>query len=182
MKRPSTPLRLIALLAAFNLQGCYLNNTEQSARDSVVEGYRPVYTSSDGGEIKFVASRTVQNPGKIYVYGQYLLVNEINQGIHVYDNLEPENPTSLGFIQLVGNSDMAIKNDVLYADHMGNIVALNIQDFNNLTKQASLPLQNWNYGAPPPSGFFFECVDTEKGLVVNWKKTEIKNPSCYANY
>ncbi len=181
MNTPSTVIKPFAvLLLVFLLQGCYLNNTEESSREAV-QGYRPVYSSADGAEIKFVASRAVKDPGKIYVYGQYLLINEINQGIHVYDNLDPENPTSIGFIQLVGNSDMAIKNNVLYADHMGNIVALNIQEFNTLTTKASLPLQNWNYGVPPPAGFYFECVESEKGIVVNWKTTELKNPSCYAN-
>jgi hypothetical protein len=182
MKRPTCSFRPFTFLfVVIIVQGCYLN-TDPSSRDSLVQGYRPVYTSSDGGEVKFVDSREVKNPGKIYIYDQYLLVNEINYGIHVFDNHDPEHPTSLGFIQLVGNSDMAIKNNVLYADHMGNIVALNIQDSNNLTKQASLPLENWNYGTPPPSGFYFECVDTKNGIVVSWKKTEIKNPSCYANY
>ena len=182
MKKTPTLIRpFVLLLLVIILQGCYLNNTDNSLRDSVVQGYRPVYGAPDGSEIKFIASRTVKNPGKIYVYGQYLLINEINQGIHVYNNFDPENPTSLGFIQLVGNSDMAVKNDILYADHMGNIVSLNIQDFEKITQQASLPLQNWNYGVPPPAGFYFECVDSEKGVVVNWKKIEIKNPSCYAN-
>ncbi len=182
MKKRPTLIRALALLLLVSiLNGCYLNNNDSSLRDATVQGYRPVYGAPDGSEIKFVASRTVKNPGKIYVYGQYLLINEINQGIHVYDNLDPENPTSLGFIQLVGNSDMAVKNNVLYADHMGNIVSLNIQDFENITQQASLPLQNWNYGIPPPAGFYFECVDSEKGVVVSWKNIEIKNPSCYAN-
>jgi len=184
MKRSTSLIRPMALLlTAIILQSCYLNQSEPSLRENtVVEGYSPVYTTADGGDIKFVASREVRNPGKIYIYGQYLLVNEINQGIHVFDNLDPKSPTSLGFIQLVGNSDMAIKNNILYADHMGNIVSLKIEDFNNLTHQASLPLQNWNYGTPPPAGFYFECVNTEKGIVSDWKKTEIKNPSCYANY
>jgi hypothetical protein len=184
MNKPLTLLQSIALVfLIFLLQGCFIDSIENSSRSrETVQGYRPVYGSPDGGEIKFVASHEVKNPGKIYVYGQYLLINEINQGIHVYDNHDPENPEALGFIQLVGNSDMAVKNNVLYADHMGNIVALYIQDFDNLTTQASLPLQNWNYGVPPPSGSYFECVESEKGIVVSWKKIELKNPSCYANY
>ncbi|HOX82437.1 MAG TPA: hypothetical protein PLJ60_06240 [Chryseolinea sp.] len=173
---------LFLAISAGLLQSCYLINTDSSMQNTVVEGYKPVYGSSEGGEIKFVDSRTITNPGKIYLYNKYLLINEINQGIHVYNNADPENPLAVGFIQLVGNSDMAVKNDVLYADHMGNIVTINIQDFNTLTQQASLPLRNWNFGIPPPSGFYFECVQTEKGVVVDWKKTEIKNPSCYANF
>jgi hypothetical protein len=178
MKKPPT---LVLALTTVLLQSCFLNNTDSSLRDSVVDGYQPIYGTSDGGEIKLVAAREVANPGKIYIYNQYLLINEINEGIHVYNNADPENPSPVGFLQLVGNSDMAIKNDVLYADQMGNIVALTIHDFNNITKQSSLPIQNWNYGLPPPSGFYFVCVQPEKGIVLNWKKTEIKNPSCYAN-
>jgi hypothetical protein len=178
MKKNATTIRSIALLLlVFVFQGCY----EEGMRNSTVEGYRPVYGSLDVSEMKLTTPRIVKSPGKIYVYGQYLLINEINQGIHVYDNLDPENPAAIGFIQLIGNSDMAVRNDVLYADHMGNIVALNIQDFENITQHASLPLQNWNLGLPAPPGFYFECAEPEKGLVVNWKKTQIKNPRCYAN-
>ncbi len=180
MKKTHAPHWLLTLLFLISVQGCYLNNSIEP-RNSIEQGYRPVYGTTADSEIKLVPSRTVKNPGKIYVYGKYLLVNEINQGIHIFNNLDPENPTAIGFIQLIGNSDMAIRNNVLYADHMGNIVALNTNDFESITKKASLPLQNWNLGIPPPSGFYFECVNSEKGIVIGWKQTELKNPKCYAN-
>src|SRR5688500_18518831 len=111
------PFRIVFLLAGLFLAGC----TEvESDPPFVTNGYRPVYGSVDANEIKLVASRTVNNPGKIYVYGKYLLVNEINEGIHVFNNERPSNPKPVAFIQIMGNSDMAIKDARLYADHAGN--------------------------------------------------------------
>jgi hypothetical protein len=71
---------------------------------------------------------------------------------------------------------------VLYANHMGDIVALKITDFETLTLQGRIAISQWVMGVPPPADSYFECVDPAKGIVVNWKKTQIKNPRCYADY
>jgi hypothetical protein len=172
-------LRSFFLLACIALSGC---TDVESDTPLVTTGYRPVYGTADANEIKLLASRTVTNPGKIYVYGKYLLVNEINAGIHIFNNENPSSPKPLGFIQMIGNSDMAIKDAKLYADHAGNIVSVTVNDFTSVAVNGSLPLQNWNLGLPPPSGSHFECIDASKGLVVAWKKTQLTNPDCYALY
>lgn len=143
-------------------------------------GYRPVYGSQEYSAVTWTDPQNITNPGKIYTYGKYLLVNEVKEGIHVYDNSNPQFPVVLGFLRILGNTDMAIKDDVLYADHMGNLVALTINDFTAVREKGRLELANWNLGVPPPKGFYFECVDPAKGLVVSWKKTENQNLKCYA--
>lgn len=168
----------LLLLAMVYLTSCFPD--PDWAQPNHVRAYIPVYGSKDLSEIRIVAPRQVNNPGKIYVYHQFLLVNEIKQGIHVFENSDPENPQGLGFIRMLGNTDMAIKDDVLYADHLGNLVALTIDDFASLQEKGRLPLKNWHLGIPPPTGAHFECVDPSKGLVVGWKKTENKNFDCYA--
>jgi hypothetical protein len=162
------------------LSGCWVN--EYNSYDVPIEGYRPVYGTTQSQEITLTGARSVNNPGKIYVYGRFLLVNEMNKGIHVFDNTTPENPKAVGFVQLLGNTDMAIRNDILYADHMGNLVALQVHDFEKLTSIGTLPLQDWNLGIPPPGGFYFECVDPEKGIVTGWKRATLKKRECYASY
>jgi hypothetical protein len=157
--------------------GCWVDEDKD-----VVEGYRPVYGTQDADEIKLIAPQSIRNPGKIYVYGNYLLVNETAKGIHVFDNQNPKAPEAVGFIQMLGNTDMAIRNDVLYADHMGDLVALEIDDFERLTEQGTLPLQNWNLGLPPPPGAYFQCVDASKGLVIGWEKMITPKTDCYAIY
>lgn len=145
-----------------------------------VDGFVPVYSTPDQSELKVVAPTAIKSPGKIYIYNQYLLVNEINRGIHVFDNSVPAQPRPIGFIQLVGNSDMAIKDDVLYADHMGDLVALTFENFELITERGRLPLSSWNSGVPPPKSQYFACIDPSQGLVVAWKSAKLFNPECYA--
>ena len=172
------------LSAILILPGCYydphfgrLGNGSDTTR---VEGYVPVYGAMDGQNILLTAPRRVEDSGKIYVYGKYLLVNEKKRGIHVFDNSDPGDPANLGFIQMLGNTDMAIKDGLLYADHVGNLVALSVNDFETIEEEGRLPLNQWNFGLPPPSGYPFECVDPDLGLVVSWKKELLLNPACYA--
>jgi hypothetical protein len=169
---------LSILVSLIFLSGCV---TDPELSDSqLIVGYRPVYGKAEDSQILFTQSRAVENPGKIYVYGKYLLVNERKKGIHVFDNTHPATPTGIGFIQLLGNTDMAIKDGTLYADHLGNLVSLTLQDFTAIQELGRLPIRNWYLGVPPPARFHFECVDPDKGLVIAWTKSELNNPQCYA--
>lgn len=171
---------LVPLVFLIFLTGCYIEPTDQFSQGARI-GYLPVYGTAEQSEISLIGSRSVDNPGKIYLYGKYLLVNERKKGIHIFDNTDPSSPVNIGFIQLLGNTDMAIKDDILYADHLGNLVALTTNDFAAIEEEGRLPLRNWNLGVPPPAGFHFECVNPDKGLVVSWKSTtEVKNLKCYA--
>jgi hypothetical protein len=143
-------------------------------------GYRPVYGTQEYTTVTWGAPQQIQKPGKIYVYGRYLLINELNEGIHVYDNTNPKAPVVAGFLRILGNTDMAIKDGVLFADHMGNLVSLTIDDFAAVREKGRLELANWNLGVPPPVGSRFECVESSKGIVIGWKKVESENLKCYA--
>jgi hypothetical protein len=144
------------------------------------DGYIPVYGTAEASAVKWLGARAVNNPGKIYVYGQYLLINETGQGIHVYDNGDISSPTPVGFIQILGNTDMAIKDNRLYADHMGDLLHISISSFSELKEEGRLPLQEWNLGLPPPANSYFECVDASRGIVIAWKKATLSTHDCYA--
>lgn len=90
--------------------------------------YEPVYKRIEEMRIPaaYVASKTLTTPGKIFYYKGYLLVNEMHEGIHVIDNRNPEAPENVGFIELPGNLDMAVNNDILYADSYLDLVAIDI--------------------------------------------------------
>lgn len=72
------------------------------------------------------AARELRNPGQLYLYGSYLLINEIREGIHVIDNSDPSAPQRLGFIAIPGNVDLAIRNNVLYADSYTDLLSVDI--------------------------------------------------------
>lgn len=82
-------------------------------------------------DVQAIPAQPLENPGKIYFYKNYVLINELREGIHVYDNANPENPVQVTFIPIAGNVDMAVKDDVLMADSYVDLIAINISDLNN---------------------------------------------------
>lgn len=90
----------------------------------------PIYKTVEAirNEFSIGVPRDLKNPGKIYVYGQYLLINEINEGIHIIDNSNPANPVPLSFVLISGNKDMAVKENVMYADNAIDLLAIDISD------------------------------------------------------
>lgn len=93
--------------------------------------YRPVFKSLSQvrAAMRFEAPRPVAKPGKLYLYGKYLLLNDVGRGIHVFDNANPAAPRKLGFLNITGNVDMAIRKDVLYADSYGDLAVIPIADW-----------------------------------------------------
>lgn len=77
------------------------------------------------------ASRT-KKTGKIYIYNDFLFINEPNKGIHIYNNANPSAPVNLAFLQIPGNMDLAIQNNILYADSYVDLLAFDISIINNI--------------------------------------------------
>lgn len=88
----------------------------------------PIYKTVESlrAEVTVTIGKELKSPAKIYVYNDYLLINEVNEGIHIYDNTNPANPKNIIFISIPGNRDMAIKEDVLYADNAIDLLAIDI--------------------------------------------------------
>jgi hypothetical protein len=175
-------IKLLFVVAVFiaSLSACVVEPFDAEFPAGKVNGYRPLYGSQVATEVSLLPAKALENPGKIYVYNQYLLINERSKGIHIYNNSDPSNPQAVAFINLLGNTDMAIKNDILYADHNGDLKSIRLNGFNALAVLDSIPLAHWQLGVPPPAGFYFECVDFTKGMVVGWQSVELNNPDCYA--
>lgn len=90
--------------------------------------YDPVYLTAAQirQAVTLESPRDLVNPGKLYIYNDILFINEQGHGIHLYDNVDPSNPVQLGFYPIVGNFDIAIKNNILYADNVMDIISLDI--------------------------------------------------------
>jgi hypothetical protein len=76
--------------------------------------------------------RSLDNPGKIYIYGNYLFVNEPTRGIHILDNTNPSNPINLNFIPIEGNVDLAVNSNILYADNYVDLLAFDLSNIRNI--------------------------------------------------
>jgi hypothetical protein len=182
MKHKVTKLFIAAVLI-YTPMGCWVPYEGNSFFPTTnVQGFRPVYGNQSEADIRLSYSKPLRNPGKIYLYNNLLLINELNEGIHVYDNSNPSSPQPLYFITMLGNTDMIIKDDVLYADHNGDLKAIRLNGFSSLSLQGSVSLANWSMGLPPPGGSYFECIDPSKGVVIKWEEANLKNPNCYATF
>lgn len=131
----------------------------------------PVYISY--AELRSAVStdspRDLNNPGKIYFKDGYIFINEQLKGIHVIDNRDPKNPANVAFIEIPGNIDMAIKNDMLYADSYIDLVSIDISDLNN-PKEVDRVTNVFPYTVPQikDGNYLMAEIDEDKGVVIDW--------------
>src|SRR5690606_34543907 len=76
--------------------------------------------------------KSMSETGKIYVYGDYLFINEPQKGIHIVDNHNPANPKNINFISVPGNVDMAVNSNILYADSYIDLLAFDISNIHDV--------------------------------------------------
>jgi hypothetical protein len=163
------PARTQILLASFALLllagGC---------RDRIFQTYEvnnPVYLSYEDlrQAVRDTLPEEIRYPGKIYLYNKTIFVNEVREGIHVINNSDPTHPVIESFIQIPGNVDMAIKNNILYADSYVDLVAIDISDLGDIRELARFEdIFTWDI-PPYESGTRVGTVDPALGVVVDWK-------------
>jgi hypothetical protein len=90
-------------------------------------------------KINGVAATSVQAPGKFYLYGNYVFLNEIDKGVHVIDNSNPVIPKRVAFINIPGNLDIAVKGNTLYADLYTDLLAIDISNPLNVKVTKTIP-------------------------------------------
>lgn len=152
-------------IVVFAVQSCL--------KDKITKTYsvfEPIYKSKAEvqAEIKSSAAVSISNPGKIYIYGNYIFLNEVNRGVHVIDNSNPANPLIKAFINIPGNVDIAVKGSVLYADLFTDLVVVDISDPLNATLKKVVPnIFPERVYAP---GFI---ADTTR-VIVGWTERKIK--------
>lgn len=157
------------------------------SKASNILGYKPVYISeSEAKTISYESPREMVNQGKIYIKDQYIFIGDVGSGVHVIDNSNPESPQKIGFIQIYGNHDIAIKGFSLYADNFEDLVTIDISNMQNPVetsrKRNIYVLHGINYPPNVPYYTYFECYDASKGYVIDWEETELSDPKCFTTY
>jgi hypothetical protein len=123
-KLVSRTLQMVALATAF--ASCK-DNCTQTVTYRGQESVRVTLSELRSG-IKTMPAQELENPGKIYIKDNYLFINEIKKGIHIVDNTNPSAPKVISFIQVLGNVDIAVKDNILFADSYTDFVALDISN------------------------------------------------------
>jgi len=149
-----------------------------SCADQIIETYManvPIYISYEElrSSVQSETTRNLENPGKIYFYKNYLFINEYLDGIHVIDNSDPSSPQNIVFINIPGNVDISIKDDILYADSYVDLVAIDISDMTSISEVNRLE-DVFPYILPPyDENYRVDEIDYEKGVVVDWELKKV---------
>ncbi len=137
--------------------------------------YRPLLMARSVLESSVAARppQAMHHPGKVYLRGNYVFVNEQFEGIHVIDNTNPAQPRPVSFLRIPGNVDLAVRGNLLYADNGPDLVTLDISDparvqptgrvrdaFRELPMPVAGPLEEAYQPANRPGG----------AVVVGWRK------------
>ena len=127
----STGILVATLVIMLLLSGC--GDTCKTTVTYIT--YSPVFANMSDlrDEVEILPPQARESQGKIYIYGQYLLLGEPEKGIHVFNNADESNPVNLSFISIPGNHDMAVRNGRLYADSYIDLLVFDISNPNNIT-------------------------------------------------
>jgi len=115
----------------------------------------------------------ITNYGKMCFYDGFIYISESGKGVHIINNTVPSRPQNVGFIELLGNADLAIRNGKLYADALVDLVWF---DISNLAKpKLEGRVENVFQDALPPTGNDFGIdyqylygYDCSQGVIVDW--------------
>lgn len=114
--------------------------------------------------------RELKHPGKIYFYQDYILINEIREGIHLINNTDPANPVNEGFIKIKGNVDMAIRNGILYGDSYTDLVII---DFRNVLHPVQISRKTGvftsHYHKEASGAVLSHYVESEETIILDCK-------------
>jgi hypothetical protein len=153
------------VITVFGLQSCL--------KDKITKTYsvfEPIYKSKAEvqAEIKSSTAVSISNPGKIYMYGNFIFLNEVNKGVHVIDNSNPASPVIRSFINIPGNVDIAVKGSTLYADLFTDLVVVDIADPLNAT------LKKVVTKIFPERVYVSGFVHDSTKVIVGWTERKIK--------
>jgi len=111
--------------------------------------------------------RVMKNIGKIYYQTPYIFVNERYKGVHVINNINPQQPVGEGFIVAPGCVDMAVKGNTMYLDNAVDLVA-----FDLVTKQVTKRIRDVFPEPASPNKYMFYLADEalKDYVLIEWKK------------
>lgn len=122
------------LAAALTIAASLLSVATSPEEPPVYCEYQPVYLTYENLRQPVAGRDAVPlgTIGKIFLYGNLILVNSKNKGVHVIDDSNPAGPENRLFIPIPGNIDMAVKDGILYADSYVDLVAVDMRDLQNV--------------------------------------------------
>lgn len=125
--------------------------------------------------IEVQSPKSIVQSGKIYAYEQYIFVNDVDKGVHIIDNRNPQQPTLVNFLKIPLNRDVSVKGNYLYADSGRDLVVFDISQVNSIQFVGHVEnVLNTNQiiDYPENIGFFnWENYNYDEDIIVGWDIT-----------
>lgn len=152
----------LALVAGM-FQGC-LKDT--CSRTYTV--FTPVYktVAEVRANIKNSVPIDVQRPGKMFVIGNTIFLNEVDKGVHIIDNSNPAKPVNKHFVAIPGNIDLAVQGNFLYADLYSDLVTIDISN------PAAITVKSIVENAFPFRRYANGFVADASKIIVDWQQSD----------
>lgn len=129
--------KIIYLLMILLLNSCVWRNVDDDINTSLIEP--PQYYEAQTmlrtefeNSTQLLPAQPISKTGKIYIKDGFLFINQPNKGFHIFDNSNPSAPINMAFLEVLGSSDLSIKNDILYINNATDLIAIK-PNFNNNT-------------------------------------------------
>ncbi|HSI68817.1 MAG TPA: hypothetical protein VK941_01180 [Gillisia sp.] len=120
--------------------------------------------------VKITEPVEIEQSGKIYTYGNYIFINDLQKGVLVVDNSN-YNPVKKKFLSIPANTDVAIKDDILFANSGRDLVTFDISDLENIKQLERLENVFEDFYPQMPAGaenVDFTGVDYETDIIIGY--------------
>ena len=169
MKRSSIGILILVLLGS-----CYFIDFGVPEPDPIFyTEYTPIMLTRAQLEsaVRWETKREINVPAKIYTKDHLIFISEQYEGIHVIDNRNRYSPVNTGFIRIPGCVDMAMKENILYADNATDLIALDLSDMQNIRVVKRIK-NTFPELSPPDAGVLPDDYRnrSENLIIVGWEK------------
>ncbi len=171
---------LFALVCSLFLFGC-----EDFALTDIPEqtqGLAPVYLPPDWQDVKTEPETTMSTRVQMIRREGYLFVLDDRKGIHLIDHTQANHLNKVGFLKVPGCKKMALHGAYLYVNNFQDLLIFEIGSAATLSLQKRLENafeMDFDSNFPSHHRGFFECVDDERGPVIDWEETQLLSPECW---
>lgn len=168
-------MKILTVLFALLLSGCTKYIDDEPYYEEVQ--YVPLLMTYDEmkASVKANTARAIREPGKIVLYNHYILIVEKYRGFHLINNTDPAAPVNMAFVSIPGCIDVAVKNNMVYADNAVDLVTLNMTDPSTIYEVARIPSVFPELN-PPGQDYIPYWFNKENRpantIIVGWKKKE----------
>jgi len=161
MKKSFLIITIVILLS------CIFKSCIRPVDDEPKDPFSPTILDRTAFEnsVKSLPNQPIVKSGKIYIKDNLMFINEENKGFHVYDYTNPENPLRIGFIQILGATDLAIRDNTIYINQAVDLVTL---EYNLSSNSIVIKHRNKNVFPQKSSPNGTVATTTENQIVVDW--------------